>query len=110
MAERSKALRSGRSLVLQAWVRIPLLTITFHSLVYQSTWSYITSFVPPYHDGQVKILCIISTSRECSANVNISSPYAVMAEWLRRQTRNLLGSARAGSNPADCARWFCLCY
>ena len=29
MAERSKALRSGRSLVLQAWVRIPLLTILF---------------------------------------------------------------------------------
>ena len=28
---------------------------------------------------------------------------AVVAEWLRRQTRNLLGSARAGSNPADCA-------
>ena len=27
MAERSKALRSGRSLVLQAWVRIPLLTL-----------------------------------------------------------------------------------
>ena len=26
MAERSKALRSGRSLILQAWVRIPLLT------------------------------------------------------------------------------------
>ena len=26
MAERSKALRSGRGLVLQAWVRIPLLT------------------------------------------------------------------------------------
>lgn len=23
-----------------------------------------------------------------------------MAEWLRRQTRNLLGFARAGSNPA----------
>ena len=31
MAERSKALRSGRSLVLQAWVRIPLLTkLTFY--------------------------------------------------------------------------------
>ena len=30
MAERSKALRSGRSLVLQAWVRIPLLTKSFH--------------------------------------------------------------------------------
>ena len=29
MAERSKALRSGRSLVLQAWVRIPLLTKSF---------------------------------------------------------------------------------
>ena len=29
MAERSKALRSGRSLVLQAWVRIPLLTVEF---------------------------------------------------------------------------------
>ena len=28
MAERSKALRSGRSLVLQAWVRIPLLTVS----------------------------------------------------------------------------------
>ena len=27
---------------------------------------------------------------------------AVVAEWLRRLTRNQLGSARAGSNPADC--------
>lgn len=32
--------------------------------------------------------------------------YAVVAEWLRRQTRNLLGSARAGSNPADCEMLF----
>ena len=32
MAERSKALRSGRSLVLQAWVRIPLLTNHFYFL------------------------------------------------------------------------------
>ena len=30
----------------------------------------------------------------------------VVAEWLRRQTRNLLGSARAGSNPADYAFFF----
>ena len=30
---------------------------------------------------------------------------AVVAEWLRRWTRNPLGSARAGSNPADCARF-----
>ena len=29
MAERSKALRSGRSPLLWAWVRIPLLTISF---------------------------------------------------------------------------------
>ena len=34
MAERSKALRSGRSLVLQAWVRIPLLTNIFISTLY----------------------------------------------------------------------------
>ena len=27
---------------------------------------------------------------------------AVMAEWLRRLTRNQMGSTRAGSNPADC--------
>ena len=27
---------------------------------------------------------------------------AVVAEWLRRLTRNQMGIARAGSNPADC--------
>ena len=27
--------------------------------------------------------------------------YVVVAEWLRRWTRNPLGSPRAGSNPAD---------
>ena len=27
----------------------------------------------------------------------------ILAEWLRRKIRNLLGSARAGSNPADVA-------
>ena len=31
---------------------------------------------------------------------------AVVAEWLRRWTRNPLGSARAGSNPADCVHFF----
>ena len=25
-----------------------------------------------------------------------------MAEWLRRLTRNQMGSSRVGSNPADC--------
>ena len=34
MAERSKALRSGRSLVFQAWVRIPLLTNEFFHKIY----------------------------------------------------------------------------
>ena len=29
-----------------------------------------------------------------------------MAEWLRRWTRNPLGSARAGSNPADYDHFF----
>ena len=27
--------------------------------------------------------------------------FGIMAEWLRRQTRNLVGSALVGSNPAD---------
>ena len=27
---------------------------------------------------------------------------ALVAEWLRRLTRNQMGSARAGSNPAGC--------
>ena len=31
---------------------------------------------------------------------------AVMSEWLRRLTRNQLGSARAGSNPADCGAFY----
>ena len=36
----------------------------------------------------------------------------VVAEWLRRWTRNPLGSSRAGSNPADNATFCCLfdCY
>ena len=34
MAERSKALRSGRSPVFWAWVRIPLLTLSFRSIIW----------------------------------------------------------------------------
>ena len=30
----------------------------------------------------------------------------VVAEWLRRWTRNPLGSTRAGSNPADYEKFF----
>ena len=33
---------------------------------------------------------------------------AVVAEWLRRWTRNPLGSARTGSNPVDCGVCFSL--
>ena len=36
-------------------------------------------------------------------NFSIYSASVVVAEWLRRWTRNPLGSARAGSNPADYA-------
>ena len=31
---------------------------------------------------------------------------AAMAEWLRRLTRNQMGSCRAGSNPAGCDEVF----
>ena len=34
---------------------------------------------------------------------------AVVAEWLRRWTRNPLGSARTGSNPVDCVTIFSVC-
>ena len=37
------------------------------------------------------------------AKLHCTLTAVVVAEWLRRQTRNLLGSARAGSNPADYA-------
>ena len=29
-----------------------------------------------------------------------------MAEWLRRQIRNLMGSARGGSNPSAVVSWY----
>ena len=37
--------------------------------------------------------------------VEIRDRKAVLAEWLRRQTRNLLGSPRIGSNPVDCVNF-----
>ena len=34
-----------------------------------------------------------------------------MAEWLRRLTRNQMGSSRVGSNPADCDKfWISECH
>lgn len=41
MAERSKALRSGRSPLMWAWVRIPLLTVTL-SYSFPTTQSHVT--------------------------------------------------------------------
>ena len=37
---------------------------------------------------------------------NIRLYTAVVAEWLRRLTRNQIPSGSAGSNPADCERFF----
>ena len=37
-----------------------------------------------------------------------SNLYGNLAEWLRRKIRNLLGSARAGSNPAVVVTFFLL--
>ena len=39
---------------------------------------------------------------ECSTTeLHPQHHYHIVAEWLRRQTRNLLGSSLADSNPAD---------
>ena len=37
---------------------------------------------------------------------SVVSPSAVVAEWLRRWTRNPMGVTRAGSNPASCVIFF----
>ena len=37
---------------------------------------------------------------------SVVSPSAVVAEWLRRWTRNPMGVPRAGSNPAGCVNFF----
>ena len=39
-----------------------------------------------------------TTDKRCE---DATTPRVVVAEWLRRWTRNPLGSSRAGSNPAD---------
>ena len=84
MAERSKALRSGRSPVFWARVRIPLLTLVhgaFHIIV--------------LHSSTVNFFCDILKGNQ-----------ADVAEWLRRLTRNQFPSGSVGSNPTICAA-FC---
>ena len=81
MAERSKALRSGRSPVFWARVRIPLLTLVhgaFHIIV--------------LHSSTVEIFFDILKVNQ-----------ADVAEWLRRLTRNPLSSGSVGWNPTICA-------
>ena len=40
------------------------------------------------------------------ANFLLSLHTAVVSEWLRSQTRNLMGYARTGSNPVACETFF----
>ena len=44
----------------------------------------------------------------CLQLLGSTSTAAVVAEWLRRWTWNPMGSARVGSNPANCEIKFCL--
>ena len=81
MAERSKALRSGRTPVFWTRNRIPLLTLVhgaFHIIV--------------LHSSTVNFFCDI-------LNVN----QADVVEWLRRLTRNQFPYGSLGSNPTICA-------
>ena len=48
MAERSKALRSGRSPLLWAWVRIPLLTATFSFFLHHALPRPLVRFEAPF--------------------------------------------------------------
>ena len=80
MAEQSKALRSGRSPVFWARVRIPLLTLVhgaFHIIV--------------LHSSTVELFFDILKVKQ-----------ADVAEWLRRLTRNQFPSGSVGSIPTVC--------
>ncbi len=49
---------------------------------------------------------VMSRSRYKRQVIRPFSQLVVVAEWLRRWTRNPLGSSRAGSNPADYDSFF----
>ena len=56
------------------------------------------------------LLCFLGVDENCFQVIiyflNFTERVAVVvAEWLRRWTRNPLGSSRAGSNPADNANF-----
>ena len=56
MPERSKALRSGRSPLLWAWVRIPLLTTCFDITIYIHTQTYTISWLHWFYNRFVLVV------------------------------------------------------
>ena len=68
---------------------------------------------PPVEPGIVFCCRRISKKKNlCMHSISswLRSSTVVVAEWLRRWTRNPLGSSRAGSNPADNATFFHQCF
>ena len=59
--------------------------------------------------GQARFLICLYLKRVylCIKFLDSHISAAVVAEWLRRWTWNPMGSARVGSNPANCEIWFC---
>ena len=99
MAEWSKALRSGRSLHLQAWVRIPLLTNRFCSVT-QQLQGLIPGDAQFLQKLQFAVNYICYSSKKTCNKLKLSFQYTdKVAEWLRCWTANPMGSARVGSNP-----------
>ena len=80
---------------LEAWVRIPLLT---RPLVCGIKWQDSPQPLSP----DVFAICHGCFAQKRTERARHSCRQrVVVAEWLRRWTRNPLGSPRAGSNPAD---------
>ena len=70
MAERSKALRSGRSRVLPAWVRIPLLTISFAIMITPSRTEDLKRCTSTAHARTISMVlylpCYVRYQNSCS--------------------------------------------
>ena len=49
----------------------------------------------------IMLLVCKKVAQGCTRGRDTGSHIGILAEWLRRQTRNLVGSALVGSNPAD---------
>ena len=49
---------------------------------------------------------ILPLNQRCSSSLMLCSSTAVVAEWLRRLTRNQFPSGSVGSNPTDCDNSF----